>query len=122
MEIRNKKIGNNNWQLINESWQKGYSWGHRTIVFKNGYEMAEHKCRYYNRTWESYTYETCMLCAIDDIEETEKRIFIKNYKYKNDIDRFKKGQKDEVIKMFEDTEFYKELKALKEVIRYRDFD
>ena len=73
MEIRNKKINNNNWQLVNEYWEKGYSWGHRTIVFKNGYEMVEHKCKYINRTWESYTYETCMLCAIDEIEETEKK-------------------------------------------------
>ena len=122
MEIRNKKIGNNNWQLVNEYWEKGYSWGHRTIVFKNGYEMAEHKCKYINRTWESYTYETCMLCAIDEIEETEKNRFINDYKYQNNIDRFKKGQKDEVIKMFEETEKAKELKTLKEVIRNRDFD
>lgn len=122
MEIRTKVINGNKWQFVNESWSTSYSWGHRTIVFKNGYEMVEHKCKYINRTWESYTYETCMLCAIDEIEETEKNRFINDYKYQNNIDRFKKGQKDEVIKMFEETEKAKELKALKEVIRNRDFD
>lgn len=121
MEIRTKKL-NNLWQLVNEYWETSNSWGHKTTIFRNGVEWQVHKCRYLNRTWESYTYETCMLCGIDDIEYKEKIKFIDDYKYKNNIDRFKKGQKDEVIKMFEDTEIAKELKELKEVVRNRDFD
>ena len=122
MEIRNKKIGNNNWQLVNESWSTSRAWGHKTNILKNGIEYAEHKCRYYNRTWESYTYETCMLCAIDDIEETEKRRFIENYKYKNDIDRFKKGQKDLVIAEFNKTEIAKDLDKLYKAVELREFN
>ena len=110
------------YNIVNETWETSRAWGHKSTLIAPWGEVESHKVRYYNRTWESYTYETCMLCAIDEIEETEKNKFINDYKYQNNIDRFKKGQKDEVIKMFEETEKAKELKALKEVIRNRDFD
>ena len=122
MEVREIKVRNTKFRFVCEGWSNSRAWGHRVVLFENGREIDEAKIRYYNRTWESYTYETCMLCSIDDIEETEKNKFINDYKYQNNIDRFKKGQKDEVIKMFEETEKAKELKALKEVIRNRDFD
>ena len=48
--------------------------------------------------------------------------FVDNYKYENNIDRFKKGQKDEVLTMFEETEIAKELNELRKVVENRDFD
>jgi hypothetical protein len=35
-----------------------YSWGHYAILFKNKEYIDESKFTYYNRTWESYTYES----------------------------------------------------------------
>jgi len=99
MEIRTKVINGNKWQFVNESWSTNNAWGHRTNVFKNGLEIEEHKSRYYNRTWESYTFQSCMFGAISEIEYKEKIRFVDNYKYENNIDRFKKGQKDEVLNM-----------------------
>lgn len=96
--------------------------GHRTNVFKNGLEIEEHKSRYYNRTWESYTFQSCMFGAISEIEYKEKMRFVDNYKYENNIDRFKKGQKDEILAMFEETEIAKELNELRKVVENRDFD
>lgn len=122
MEIRKKVINGNVWQLVNESWSNSYAWGHRTNVIRNGYDYGEHKVRYYNRTWEMYTFQTCMSSAINTIYENEQKWFIDNWKRRNNIDKFKKGQKQEVIKLFEQEEIAQELKILKEAIKNRDFD
>lgn len=123
MEIRTKKCKSGNvWQLVNESWSNSNGWGHKTNVIRNGYDFGEHKVKYLNRTWESYTYQTCMSGAISTIYEDELNRYIENYKYNNDIARFKKGQKDEVIKMFEETEIAKDIQEIKKAISNRDFD
>lgn len=123
MEIRTKKCKSGNvWQLVNESWSNSNGWGHKTNVIRNGYDFGEHKVKYLNRTWESYTYQTCMSGAISTIYEDELNRYIENYKYNNDIARFKKGQKDEVIKMFEETEIAKDIQEIRKAISNREFD
>lgn len=122
MEIRRKNINGNNWELVNEYWETSYSWGHKTTIIKNGYDYGTHKVRYYNRTWESYTFQSCMSGAISELEETELQNYIDRYKEKNGISRFKKGQKEKVIQEFNNTELGKELEILKDAIRERSFD
>lgn len=122
MEIRRKNINGNNWQLVNEYWETSYSWGHKTTVLRNNYDYGSHKVRYYNRTWERYTYESCMNGAINEIKEIELNDYIRRFKEKNNITRFKKGQKEQVIEEFNNTEIGKELKILKDTINDRSFD
>lgn len=122
MEIREKTINENKYQLVNEYWETSNAWGHKTTIFQNGYEIEQYKCRYYNRTWESYEYQSCMESAVKEVLFKEKNRFIENYKYENNITRFKKGQKEEVIKLFDETEVAKELKELQKVIGDRSFD
>lgn len=122
MEIRRKNINGNNWELVNEYWETSYSWGHKTTIIKNGYDYGTHKVRYYNRTWESYTFQSCMSGAISELEETELQNYIDRYKEKNGISRFKKGQKEKVVQEFNNTELGKELEILKDAIRERSFD
>ncbi len=122
MEIRKLRIGKNTWELINETWENSRAWGHKTNVLKNGVEYASHRCRYYNRTWEMYTYQSCMFGAIAEIKNEKLASFIDNYKQENNITRFKKGEKENVTKMFEKTEIGKELKKLHDAIELRKFD
>lgn len=123
MEIRKVKTTNGNlWQLVNEGWSNSNGWGHRTVVIRNGYDYEPHKVKYLNRTWESYTFQTCMSGAIETIYENELNRFIENWKNKNDITRFKPNQKEAVIKEFENTEIAKELKEVKKAISERNFD
>ena len=122
MEIRKKKILGNKWEIVNETWETYYSWGHKTTLIRNGYCYSPYKVRYYNRTWERYTYESCMNGAVNTLIDEEKQLFIERFKQNNGITRFKKGQKEEVIKEFEKTSIYKELKKLKKVIENRTFD
>ena len=122
MEIRTKKTkSGNTYKFVNESWSNSNGWGHKTTIIRNSYDYEPHKVRYYNRTWESYTFQTCMSGAVNELREKELQRFIDNYKYSNNIDRFKKGQKQEVEKLFEETEIAQDLKELKEAIRDRKF-
>lgn len=122
MEIRRKNINGNNWELVNEYWETSYSWGHKTNIIRNGYDYGTHKVRYYNRTWESYTYQACMLGAIETIKEEELQRFINDYKYKNNITRFRKNEKQKVIEDFNNTELGKELQELINSVKERSFD
>ena len=51
------------------SWSTSRSWGHE-VELKDGYRtIGNARCTYYNRTWESFEYQTCMLKAISDAEK-----------------------------------------------------
>lgn len=123
MEIRTKKTkSGNTYKFVNESWSNSNGWGHKTTIIRNSYDYEPHKVRYYNRTWESYTFQTCMSGAVETIREDELKRFIESYKFTNEIDRFKKGEKEKVLALFEETEIAKDLKELKEAISNRKFD
>lgn len=122
MEIRRVKTKNAIWSLVNEYWETSSGWGHKTHIIRNGYDYGEYKVRYYNRTWEMYTYQSCMYGALAKVKEEELNRFIDNYKYENNIERFKKGQKEEIIKMFNETELGKDLKKIYRAIELRKFN
>ena len=122
MEIREKTIDGNKWQLVNETWETSNSWGHKTTILKNNNRLITHKVRYYNRTWECYTYETCMRGAVEELKDMDLQMYIDNYKFNNNITRFKKGEKEQVINAFKNTTICNELDILKETIKNRDFD
>lgn len=41
-----------------ESYETRYSWGHKAWLYLNEQEIAYSKITYYNRTWESWTFES----------------------------------------------------------------
>ena len=118
MEMRKK----GKYQFINEYWETYSAWGHKTTILKNGVEQVSHKVRYYNRTWEYYTYQTCMYGALEELKSRELNYYIESYKRAHNIDRFKKGEKQQVLDAFEKTEIGKDLRKLYKAIRDRKFD
>lgn len=122
MEIKKVKIGKRIYEFVNENWSTSRSWGHRTNLFKNGMECLEHKVTYLNRTWESYEYQTCMFGTIRTLRDLEEKRFIENYKYENDIERFKKGQKDLVVAEFNKTEIARDLDKLYNAVKLGEFN
>ncbi len=123
MEVRIKKCKSGNvWKLVNESWSNSNGWGHKTTIFRWDYDYEPCKIKYLNRTWEYYTYQSCMYKAVETIYQDALNRFIENYKRKNDIVRFKKGQKDEVIELFKNETLAQDLKEIHDAIRDREFD
>lgn len=114
MEIKKYQIENDNYEFVCEGWSNSRAWGHEVHLFRNGWEIAENRIRYYNRTWENYRFQTCMLGAIDNVMSDIVRRTIDNYKYKNNIVRFKKGEKQTITEnVAKENEEYKSLIELR---------
>ena len=123
MEIRKIKCkSGNEYNIVNEYWENSNSWGHKSTLIAPWGEVESHKVRYYNRTWESYTYQTCMGGLLDTILENNQKSYITQYKEKNDITRLLADKKAEVIKEWEQKEYIKDLMEIKERIKNRNFD
>lgn len=113
-------------------WQTSNAWGHEVRLCKvgerAGVEVGKARVRYYNRTWERYTYQSAMYSALDNYEQSERARFLKNYKCSiglegYDTDKhewfekpFKRGQKAQALAEFAETDTAKDIKALKEYI------
>ena len=118
MEIKKYEIGNVNYEFVCEGWSNSRGWGHEVHLFRDGWEIAENRIRYYNRTWENYRFQSCMLGAIDSAMTDIVERTIENYKRKNNVERFKKGEKQTVIENMEkENEDYKSLVELRDKVR-----
>ena len=116
-EIKSYEINGKNYEFICESWETYNSWGHEVELFRDSWSRATERRRYYNRTWERFKYQSCMLGAIDNaISGVVERAF-NEYKYKNNLSRFRKGEKEKVMAdIMVNNEEYKELKKLYDYI------
>ena len=123
MEI--KKIickSGNEYNIVNEYWETSRAWGHKSTLVAPWGEVESHKVRYYNRTWESYTYESCMSGLLNSILENDLKDYITQYKEKNDITRLTSLQKDMIKAEWQEKEYTQELMEIKERINDRRFD
>lgn len=85
--IYNKVINGVTFTFVCESWRTRTSWGHEVTLYKNNtFKVASTKIRYYNRTWESYLYQSAIknviIDAITEIEAAAKKAFLFLHGYK----------------------------------------
>lgn len=110
------------YNIVNEYWETSRAWGHKSTLVAPWGEVESHKVRYYNRTWERYTYESCMSGLIETILEDNLKSYITQYKEKNDITRLTSPQKDMIKAEWQEKEYTQELMEIKERINDRRFD
>ena len=110
------------YNIVNEYWETNFAWGHKSTLVAPWGEVESHKVRYYNRTWERYTYESCMSGLINTILEDNLKSYITEYKEKNDITRLTSLQKDMIKAEWQEKEYIQELMEIKERINDRRFD
>ena len=110
------------YNIVNETWETSRAWGHKSTLVAPWGEVESHKVRYYNRTWERYTYESCMSGLIETILEDNLKSYITEYKEKNDITRLTSLQKDMIKAEWQQQEYTQELMEIKERINDRRFD
>ena len=71
--IYNKEINGVKFTLVCESWSDRNSWGHEVLFYKNDtIKIGRAKIRYYNRTWESYQYQSAIKAVIFETIERIK--------------------------------------------------
>ena len=85
--IYNKVINGVKFTFVCESWTDPTSWGHKVTLYKNDtFKVGWVKVRYYNRTWESYLYQSAIKSviynAIEEIKAAAKKVFLTLHNYK----------------------------------------
>lgn len=118
IECKNGRVYN----IVNETWETSRAWGHKSTLIAPWGEVESRKVKYINRTWERYTYESCMSGLIDTILEDNLKSYITQYKEKNDITRLTSLQKDMIKAEWQEKEYTQELMEIKERINDRRFD
>jgi hypothetical protein len=54
----------NNTSILCEVYENSRNWGHRARVFRDGGEVVKTTQTYYNRTWESFQFQTVLRSAL----------------------------------------------------------
>ena len=123
MEIRKIKCkSGNEYNIVNEYWETSRAWGHKSTLVAPWGEVESRKVRYYNRTWESYTYQTCMSGLLDTILENNLKSYIAQIKEVRGITRLLKSTREEIENDWNKKEYIQDLKEIQERIRTRNFD
>ena len=123
MEIRKIKCkSGNEYNIVNETWETSRAWGHKSTLVAPWGEVESRKVRYYNRTWESYTYQNCMSGLLDTILENNLKSYIAQIKEVRGITRLLKGTREEIENDWNKKEYIQDLKEIQERIRTRNFD
>lgn len=65
-----------------EYYETRYSWGHKAWLYRDGQVIDYKKITYYNRTWESYQFESILesLAESKKLTDRESRLFKKKIK------------------------------------------
>lgn len=101
-------------------WETSRSWGHEVRLCKNGTEVGNARIRYWNRTWEVYTFQSTMYSALEDYKKRRLQRYLDDYKYKYGLKGydenhqqfekpFPRGVKKQLIEDFEKQPEWKDL-------------
>ena len=101
-----------NFKIVGETYETSQSWGHKAVVFKDNYELSKSRIRYYNRTWERYTYQSVILDALYDAIKCRENRIVADYKDSTGAIRITKRKREELV------ECDKEIIELRDVYDY----
>jgi len=96
MSTTTKIINNNEYEFVNSYRSNRSGFVHETKLYKNGSLIGEAKVQYYNRTWESYCYQSVMKRCVYALLDAEFADFREAYKRKHNIKRMT-GAKEAVM-------------------------
>ena len=113
--IKSKKIMGKVFSIYAESWENYRAWGHKAVLKINECYTWESKIRYYNRTWESYQYESVIHSVIYDYIEYIKENIKERFKEEKNIKRITEKYKKELEKLI------KTDKNIKAVLKFQNY-
>ena len=110
MELKKININGKDVEFVNTSRGNRSGLVHESVMFVDGCKMSESKCQYYNRTWESYCYQSAMQSAVHKlIKSTEsylKERFMQDHQYKKLTDA-RKSELEDFYSSNDDLKFYR---------------
>ena len=96
MELVEKTIDGVKFTFVNDAGSNRSGFYHDTTLLQNGRDIGHNRSQCYNRTWESYKYQSCMKTTVHD---TIKRVLLEefeSYKKINGVSRLSQKIKDEI--------------------------
>lgn len=112
MNIKELAVNGHNVKFVCNTWETRYSWGHQADLYIDDEKINTSKCTYYNRTWESYQYQSIMKNCLYEYMQNVKDAFIYAFKSGHNIKRLCGAKKDECMNLLNDFEHYKMLKSI----------
>lgn len=116
MEILSKKINKINYTFNCKTFDNRYNWGHKVQMIVNNRIVSENKIIYYNRTWETFNYQSCMNGAINLYYNDLFNEYITEYKQENGKKRLTQTEKEQLKKAFNKLDNIKSLLKLKKFV------
>ena len=96
--------------IVAYSYETSNSWGHKAeLIHNNDYTLNKYKIRYYNRTWETYQYQSVIKSVLNDYITQVINEYINDYKYTNNIKRLKSQQREELTRQAKQTPLFEKL-------------
>jgi len=84
----------------NSSFSNYRNWGHISELLIDGKLVSRYKAIYYNRTWESYQYQSVMRGALSNYIDSLFLDEVNNFKSTNNIKKLSSVKKDELLADF----------------------
>lgn len=110
------------YNIVNEYWETSRAWGHKSTLIAPWGEVESRKVKYQNRTWERYTYESCMSGLLSSILENDLKDYITREKENKGITRLSKEIRAELEQEWNNNSYTQDLKEIQERIKNRNFD
>ena len=113
-----KKINLNNHEYVfvcnSRSTRNGFA--HDVELFIDDMRAESNSAHYLNRTWEVYTYQTCMLGAISKAIDKHVEAIERRFRNVNNITRMTAKKREELNAEIDSNTFIKEMRELKEEV------
>lgn len=111
-----KKVGENTFTFECASVSRNHGFAHIVKLYKNGHEIEHASVQYYNRTWESYRYQSAMRKVVSKIIDKMLTDGITRYKTEHNLKMMKSSVKEYVSDTIKNTFEYKEMKILLDMV------
>lgn len=118
MEIKTINVNGKEYQFVNESGNTRNGFYHRSTLFRNGYEVRNHRVSYLNRTWECYRYQTCMMGLVNAMKNDRIDRLTNDYKVNNNYSKLTAKRKAELQTIIEADALCKEYDEVYDKLRH----
>lgn len=103
------KINGHEYLIHSRTANSRTGFAHVSTLVRDGNEIETKRVNYYNRTWESYQYQTSMRLVVEHVMRREHEQLITLYKCANGLKRLSAAKKEELSNS---TSFMRDLKEL----------
>jgi hypothetical protein len=78
---------------------------HETSLYIDRGLVITKRNQYYNRTWESYQFQSVMRCALSQLREKAFKDYVEDYKESHNVKRVSAEKREQLERFFRETPY-----------------